>query len=68
MWFKIYHDLSRSIQFLGEKELAEAKFNEKPQDVRGPFPCCGPPPCPVAPPCSRLARSDGSQTSVELLL
>jgi len=42
----------------GEKELAEAKFNEKPQDVRGPFPCCGPPPCPVAPPCSGLARSD----------
>ena len=49
-------------KIFGTKNLPEPKFNNKPQDPRGPSSCgirgCGPPPCPT--PCSRSPRSNGS--------
>lgn len=49
-------------EIFGTKNLPEAKFNEKPQDPRGPSSCgnrgCGPPPCPT--PCSRSPRSNAT--------
>jgi len=51
------------------KNRPEAKFNEKPQDPRGPSSCgirgCGPPPCPT--PCARSPRSNATSRALPTL-